>query len=161
LKGGHIVFPKVSVGATHAALMAAVLAKGDTLIENAAREPEIGDVAECLVAMGARIDGIHSSTLRVSGVTSLHGAEHQVISDRIETGTYAMAAAMAGGDVTLKGAKPGNLDSAIAIMAKAGVDITRADGALRIRRNGSGLNPVDVATDPYRLSHRPAGPAWR
>jgi len=149
LRGGHIEFPKVSVGATHAALMAAVLAKGDTLIENAAMEPEIGDVAECLVAMGAKIDGIHTSTLRVSGVTSLHGAEHQVIPDRIETGTYAMAAAMAGGDVTLKGAKPGNLDSAIAIMAKAGVDIARADGALRIRRNGSGLNPVDIATDPY------------
>ncbi len=149
LRGGHIMFPKISVGATHAALMAAVLAKGDTVIENAAREPEIGDVAECLVAMGARIEGIHSSTLRVTGVTSLHGAEHQVIPDRIETGTYAMAAAMAGGDVTLKGAKPVNLDSAIAIMAKAGVDITRADGALRIRRNGSGLNPVDIATDPY------------
>ena len=149
LRGGHIMFPKISVGATHAALMAAVLAKGDTVIENAAREPEIGDVAECLVAMGAKIEGIHSSTLRVTGVTSLHGAEHQVIPDRIETGTYAMAAAMAGGDVTLKGAKPGNLDSAIAIMAKAGVDITRADGALRIRRNGSGLNPVDIATDPY------------
>jgi len=149
LRGGHIEFPKISVGATHAALMAAVLAKGDTVIENAAREPEIGDVAECLVAMGARIEGIHSSTLRVTGVTSLHGAEHQVIPDRIETGTYAMAAAMTGGDVTLKGAKPANLDSAIAIMGRAGVDITRMDGALRIRRNGAGLNPVDIATDPY------------
>jgi UDP-N-acetylglucosamine 1-carboxyvinyltransferase len=149
LKGGHIVFPKVSVGATHAALMAAVLAKGDTVIENAAREPEIGDVAECLVAMGARIEGIHSPVLKVSGVTSLHGAKHQVIPDRIEAGTYAMAAAMAGGDVTLKGAKPGNLESAIAIMNGAGIDITRGDGGLRIRRNGSGINPVDVATDPY------------
>jgi UDP-N-acetylglucosamine 1-carboxyvinyltransferase len=87
--------------------------------------------------------------LRVTGVTSLHGAEHQVIPDRIEAGTYAMAAAMAGGDVTLKGAKPGNLESAIAIMTGAGIDITRTDGAVRIRRNGSGLNPVDVATDPY------------
>ncbi len=149
LKGGHIVFPKVSVGATHAALMAAVLAQGDTVIENAAREPEIGDVAECLVAMGAKIEGIHSPVLRVTGVTSLHGAEHRVIPDRIEAGTYAMAAAMAGGDVTLKGAKPGNLESAIAIMTGAGIDITRGDGALRIRRNGSGIMPVDVATDPY------------
>ncbi|CAN0300801.1 unnamed protein product, partial [Phaeothamnion confervicola] len=87
LKGAHINFPKVTVGATHAALMAAVLAKGDTIIENAAREPEIGDVAECLVKMGAKIEGIHTSTLKITGVTSLHGAEHEVIADRIETGT--------------------------------------------------------------------------
>jgi UDP-N-acetylglucosamine 1-carboxyvinyltransferase len=149
LKGGHIAFPKVSVGATHATLMAAVLAHGDTLIENAAREPEIGDVAECLVAMGARIEGIHSPVLKITGVTSLHGAEHQVIPDRIEAGTYAMAAAMAGGDITLKGAKPGNLESAIAIMNGAGIDVARSGGGLRIRRNGSGIRPVDVATDPY------------
>ncbi len=149
LKGGHIAFPKISVGATHAALMAAVLAQGDTVIENAAREPEIGDVAECLVAMGARIEGIHSATLRVTGVASLHGAEHLVIPDRIEAGTYAMAAAMTGGDVTLAGAKPGNLESTIAVMGRAGIDVARSDGALRIRRNGSGILPVDVATDPY------------
>jgi UDP-N-acetylglucosamine 1-carboxyvinyltransferase len=99
--------------------------------------------------MGARIAGIHSSTLRVTGVTSLHGAEHQVIPDRIEAGTYAMAAAMTGGDVTLAGAKPGNLESAIAVMSRAGIDVARTDGALRIRRNGSGILPVDVATDPY------------
>ena len=94
LKGAHIVFDKVTVGATHAALMAAVLANGDTIIENAASEPEIGDVAECLVRMGARIEGIHTSTLRITGVTSLKGAEHSVIPDRIETGTYAMCAGM-------------------------------------------------------------------
>ncbi len=110
LKGGHIRFPKVTVGATHAALMAAVLAKGDTIIENAAREPEIGDVAECLVKMGAKIEGIHTSTLKVTGVTSLHGAEHEVIADRIEAGTYAMAAAMTGGDVMLKGARADTLN---------------------------------------------------
>ena len=92
LKGAHITFPKVSVGATHAALMAAVLAQGDTTIENAATEPEIGDVAECLVKMGAKIEGIHTKTLRITGVTSLKGAEHTVIADRIETGTYAMSA---------------------------------------------------------------------
>ena len=110
MKGGHIIFPKVTVGATHAALMAAVLAKGDTIIENAAHEPEIGDVAECLVKMGAKIEGIHTPTLKITGVASLHGAEHEVIADRIETGTYAMAAAMTGGNVMLKGAKAERLD---------------------------------------------------
>src|SRR5262245_21363530 len=91
LKGARISFPKVSVGATHAALMASVLAEGETVIENAAREPEIGDVAECLIKMGAKIEGIHSATLHVKGVARLGGAEHAVIADRIETGTYAMA----------------------------------------------------------------------
>ena len=149
LKGGHIKFPMVSVGATHAALMAAVLARGDTLIENAAREPEIGDVAECLVKMGARIEGIHTSSLKITGVTSLHGAEHEVIADRIETGTYAMAAAMAGGDVLLKGARADNLESMIAVMGRAGVTVQRSNEGLRIMRNGNGLEPVDVDTDPY------------
>jgi UDP-N-acetylglucosamine 1-carboxyvinyltransferase len=149
LKGGHIKFPMVSVGATHAALMAAVLAKGDTLIENAAREPEIGDVAECLVKMGAKIEGIHTSTLKITGVTSLHGAEHEVIADRIETGTYAMAAAMAGGDVLLKGARADNLESMIEVMGRAGVTVQRSNEGLRIMRNGNGLEPVDVDTDPY------------
>ncbi|MGH6854363.1 MAG: UDP-N-acetylglucosamine 1-carboxyvinyltransferase, partial [Aestuariivirga sp.] len=120
LKGAHIKFDKVSVGATHAALMASVLAHGDTVIENAAREPEIGDVADCLNKMGARIEGIHSSTLKIKGVTSLQGATHEVIADRIETGTYAMAAAMAGGDVTLKGARPQTLASVIEVMRGSG-----------------------------------------
>ena len=97
--------------------MAAVLAKGDTVIENAAREPEIGDVAECLVKMGAKIEGIHTPTLKITGVASLHGAEHEVIADRIETGTYAMAAAMTGGNVLLKGAKADNLESMIDVSA--------------------------------------------
>ncbi len=149
LKGAHIKFPMVTVGATHAALMAAVLAKGDTIIENAAREPEIGDVAECLVKMGAKIEGIHTSTLKITGVTSLHGAEHEVIADRIETGTYAMAAAMAGGDVLLKGARADNLESMIDIMGKAGVTVQRSNEGLRIQRNGHGLEPVNVATEVY------------
>ncbi|HLA01344.1 MAG TPA: UDP-N-acetylglucosamine 1-carboxyvinyltransferase [Aestuariivirga sp.] len=149
LTGGHINFPKVTVGATHAALMAAVLAKGDTIIENAAREPEIGDVAECLVKMGAKIEGIHTSTLKITGVTSLHGAEHEVIADRIETGTYAMAAAMTGGNVLLKGAKPGNLESMIDVMTRAGITIQRTNEGLRIERNGQGIEPVTVDTDPY------------
>jgi len=149
LKGGHINFPKVTVGATHAALMAAVLAKGDTVIENAAREPEIGDVAECLVKMGARIEGIHTSTLKISGVTSLHGAEHEVIPDRIETGTYAMAAAMTGGNVLLKGAKAESLESMIDVLTRAGISVKRSDEGLRIERNGQGIEPVNVDTDPY------------
>jgi UDP-N-acetylglucosamine 1-carboxyvinyltransferase len=149
LKGAHIKFPMVTVGATHAALLAAVLAKGDTIIENAAREPEIGDVAECLVKMGAKIEGIHTSTLKITGVTSLHGAEHEVIADRIETGTYAMAAAMAGGDVLLKGARADNLESMIDTLTRTGVTVQRSNEGLRIMRNGHGLEAVDMMTEVY------------
>src|SRR5262245_13943266 len=109
-QGAHIAFPKVSVGATHAALMGAVTAKGDTVIENAAREPEISDVAQCLVKMGAHIEGIGSPTLKIKGVARLHGTEHAVIADRIETGTYAMAAAMTGGAVKIAGARTDTLN---------------------------------------------------
>ncbi|HTN97174.1 MAG TPA: UDP-N-acetylglucosamine 1-carboxyvinyltransferase [Nordella sp.] len=147
--GGHINFPKISVGATHAALMAAVTAKGDTLIENAAREPEITDVAECLVKMGARIDGIGSATIKIQGVPRLHGAEHAVIADRIEAGTYAMAAAMTGGNVKLTGARTDTLDEVVKIMRASGVDIEAADDGLRIKRNGAGLAAINVATEPY------------
>jgi UDP-N-acetylglucosamine 1-carboxyvinyltransferase len=149
LKGGHISFPKVTVGATHAALMAAVLAHGDTIIENAATEPEITDVAECLVKMGAKIEGIGTRTLKITGVTSLHGAEHTVVPDRIETGTYAMAAGMAGGDVTLRGARADTIENVILTMQRAGIDVTSTNDGVRIRRNGSGILPVDVTTDPY------------
>jgi UDP-N-acetylglucosamine 1-carboxyvinyltransferase len=149
LRGNRIDFQKVSVGATHAALMAAVLARGETEIHNAAMEPEIGDVAECLVKMGAKIDGIHSPVLRVSGVTSLHGAEHTVIADRIETGTYAMAVAMTGGDVLLQGARADNLESLFDVMGKAGVEMQRTNEGIRITRNGKGLTPVSVDTAPY------------
>jgi UDP-N-acetylglucosamine 1-carboxyvinyltransferase len=149
LKGAHIKFDKVSVGATHAALMAAVLARGDTTIENAATEPEIGDVAQCLVKMGAKIEGIHTKTLRITGVTSLHGAEHTVIADRIEAGTYAMAAGMAGGDVLLRGASRDTLESVIDHMTRAGVSVQTTNDGLRVKRNGAGLNAVDVTTDPF------------
>ncbi|MDH3740502.1 MAG: UDP-N-acetylglucosamine 1-carboxyvinyltransferase [Hyphomicrobiales bacterium] len=149
LVGNRIVFPKVSVGATHTALMAAVLAKGETVIENAAREPEVADVAECLVKMGAKIEGIGSSTLTVTGVDRLHGATHDVLPDRIETGTYAIAAAMTGGDVLLKGARPDQLDAFQQVMREAGVDITASDEGMRITRNGSRLLPVSVETQPY------------
>ncbi|MCA3554953.1 UDP-N-acetylglucosamine 1-carboxyvinyltransferase [Aestuariivirga sp.] len=149
LKGAHIVFDKVSVGATHAALMAAVLAHGDTTIENAASEPEIGDVASCLVKMGARIEGIHTATLRVRGVTSLSGAGHSVIPDRIETGTYAMCVGMTGGDVLLKDADASHLGAVIDVMRRAGVSIDVKNDGLRIYRNGAALEPVRVDTQPF------------
>ena len=149
LKGGHISFSKVSVGATHAALMAAVLAHGDTEIENAATEPEITDVAECLVKMGAKIEGIGTRNLKITGVTSLQGAEHTVVADRIEAGTYAMVAGMAGGDVTLRGARADTLESALVAMRRAGIDVTSNNEGIRIKRNGSAIQPVDITTDPY------------
>ena len=149
LKGAHIAFDKVSVGATHAALMAAVLADGETIIENAASEPEIGDVATCLVKMGARIEGIHSSTLRIRGVTSLTGAEHSVIPDRIETGTYAMCIGMTGGDVLLKEANTGHLGAVIDVLRRAGVGVDATNEGVRIQRNGHALQPLKLDTEPY------------
>jgi UDP-N-acetylglucosamine 1-carboxyvinyltransferase len=149
LKGGHISFNKVTVGATHAALMAAVLAKGDTVIENAATEPEISDVAECLVKMGAKIEGIGTRTLNITGVTSLHGAEHTVVPDRIETGTYAMAVGMTGGDVLLRGARADTFENVIFTMQRAGIDVTIEKDGVRVRRGDTPILPVDVTTDPY------------
>ncbi len=149
LKGGHISFAKVSVGATHAAVMAAVLAHGDTEIENAAMEPEITDVAQCLVKMGAKIDGIGTRNMKITGVTSLRGCEHTVVADRIEAGTYAMVAGMAGGDVTLRGARADTLEDVILTLRRAGVDVTNTSAGMRVRRNGSGILPVDITTDPY------------
>ncbi|KQN76879.1 UDP-N-acetylglucosamine 1-carboxyvinyltransferase [Devosia sp. BK] len=149
LIGARIVFPKVSVGATHTLLMAATLAKGTTVIENAAQEPEITNVAECLVAMGAKISGIGTRTLTIEGVEKLHGANVEVIPDRIETGTFAMAAAMTGGDVFLRGARADHLQSALDILAKTGVDLTTEAGGIRVTRNGNGIQPVDVETHPF------------
>src|ERR1022692_1631136 len=149
LKGGEIVFPKVTVGGTHTALMAAALASGTTVIENAAREPEIADVADCLNKMGARISGAGTSRIVVEGVAKLGGARHSVLPDRIETGTYAMAVAMAGGEVTLEGARPELLQSALDLLAQAGVEITPTNTGIRVARNGAGIAPVEVATDPF------------
>jgi UDP-N-acetylglucosamine 1-carboxyvinyltransferase len=149
LKGARIVFPKVSVGATHTALMAASLAKGETVIENAAREPEIGDVAECLVKMGARIEGIGTDTLRVDGVSRLEGTVHTVLPDRIETGTYAFAAAAAGGDVELQGARKHHLEAAFDALQQTGVDIIETDQGIRIKRDGKALEPIRIETRPF------------
>jgi UDP-N-acetylglucosamine 1-carboxyvinyltransferase len=149
LTGGHVNLSKVSVGATHNALMAAVLAHGDTVIENAAREPEVADLANCLKKMGARIQGIGTSTLQVQGVDQLHGAEHTVLPDRIETGTYAMAAAITGGEVLLQGARADLLERALDLLRSSGVEIEDTPSGLRVARNGGGLRPVAVDTEPF------------
>ena len=149
LRGAEINFPKVTVGGTHTALMAAALARGTTVIENAAREPEIGDVADCLNKMGANVTGAGTSRIVVEGVARLHGARHTVLPDRIETGTYAMAVAMTGGDVLLQNARPELLQSALDVLTQAGATITPTNEGIRVARNGSGLNPVDVTTAPF------------
>jgi UDP-N-acetylglucosamine 1-carboxyvinyltransferase len=149
LKGGEIVFPKVTVGGTHTAIMAASLADGTTVIENAAQEPEIGDLADCLNKMGARISGAGTPQIVIDGVASLHGARHAVLPDRIETGTYAMAAAMAGGDVLLQNARPELLQAALDVLVEAGASVTPTNQGIRVARNGAGLAPVDVATAPF------------
>ncbi|NVO17262.1 MAG: UDP-N-acetylglucosamine 1-carboxyvinyltransferase [Rhodoplanes sp.] len=149
LRGGEIVFPKVTVGGTHTALMAAVLAHGSSVIENAAREPEIVDVADCLIKMGARIRGAGTSRIEIDGVTRLDGTRHRVVSDRIETGTYAMAVAMTGGDVLLEGARPELLQSALDVLVEAGAEIAATNEGIRIRRNGAGIAPVEVTTAPF------------
>jgi UDP-N-acetylglucosamine 1-carboxyvinyltransferase len=149
LRGARVVFPKVSVGATHTALMAAALANGETVLENAAREPEIGDVAECLAKMGARIEGIGTSTLRIDGVNRLEGTVHTVLPDRIETGTYAFAAAAAGGDVELQGARRSLLQAAFEALEQTGATITDTEAGIRITRDGRALEPIRIETRPF------------
>jgi UDP-N-acetylglucosamine 1-carboxyvinyltransferase len=149
LRGGEIKFPKVTVGGTHTALMAAALANGTTVIDNAAREPEIGDVADCLNKMGAKITGAGTSRIVVEGVPRLSGARHAVLPDRIETGTYAMAVAMAGGDVLLQNARPELLQAAFDVLGQAGVTVTPTNEGVRVARNGAGLSPVEVTTAPF------------
>jgi UDP-N-acetylglucosamine 1-carboxyvinyltransferase len=149
LRGTRIAFPKVSVGATHVTMMAASLAKGETVIENAAREPEIVDLAACLTKMGARIAGAGTSTIHIDGVERLAGARHTVMPDRIETGTYAFAVAMTGGDVVLEGASPSILDRPLAVLSEVGAVVSPTNHGIRISRNGSGLAPVDVTTEPF------------
>ncbi len=149
LTGAHIKFPKVSVGATHTALMAASLAYGETIIENAAREPEVTDVADCLHKMGALIEGAGTSTIRIQGAKHLHAARHAVLPDRIETGTYAMAVAMTGGDVVLAGARPELLQEALDVLHKAGAAITVTNEGIRVVRDGADLEPVVVTTEPF------------
>ncbi len=149
LTGARYVFPKVSVGATHVLMMAAVLARGETVLENAAMEPEVANLAACMNAMGAKITGAGTSTIRIQGVTSLSGARFTVLPDRIETGTYAMAVAMTGGDVTLVGADESLLSNALDMLREAGTEVTTVEDGLRVYRNGNGIKPVSVTTEPF------------
>src|SRR5256886_11789383 len=149
LKGGEIVFPKVTVGGTHTALMAASLARGETVIEKSAREPEVVDVADCLVKIGAEISRAGTSRIVVEGVSRLNGARHSVLPDRIETGTYAMAVAMTGGDVLLEGARPELLQSALDVLATAGAKVSSTNQGIRGSRNGGALAPLQGSTAPF------------
>ena len=149
LRGGEIIFPMVTVTGTENVMMAAVLAKGETTIVNAAREPEVVDLAHCLVAMGAQIEGIGSDRLRIIGKDKLHAATHSVVPDRIEAGTFAMAAAITDGELELIGAKLEHLNSVATILAEAGIDMTETAEGLLVRRMDGALNGVDVMTEPY------------
>ena len=149
LVGAEIHFPKVTVGGTHTALMAASLAKGPTLLVNAAREPEVADLVDCLNKMGARIKGAGHSVIEIEGVGTLSGARHTVLPDRIEAGTYAMAAAMAGGDVLLEGASTHLLECVLEALRETGTEISTTNEGLRVCRNGAGLSPVDITTAPF------------
>ena len=146
LKGAHIHFPKVSVGATENILMAATLAQGETILTNAAREPEITDLGECLVKMGAQITGLGSDTIKITGVKKLHGTKHAVIADRIETGTYAIAAAMAGGKLTLKNTRFDFLESLFTLMQKAGIRVEETNEGIEIERVGDKIHAIDAMT---------------
>ena len=148
LHGTVIVLPFASVGATENLLMAASLADGQTTIANAAREPEIGDLVACLQAMGARIEGAGTGTLVIEGVARLHAATHPIIPDRIETGTYACAAAITGGSVLLRGANLSHLAAVRAVMDSAGVEMDEAEGGVRVTRR-NGLHGADAMTEPY------------
>jgi UDP-N-acetylglucosamine 1-carboxyvinyltransferase len=149
LTGAEIVFPTVSVGATENLMMAAVLAKGETRLVNAAREPEIADLAACLIRMGAAITGLGSDTLVIYGVDRLHGARHAVIPDRIEAGTYAMAAAITDGHLNLVGAKPEHLRTVLEALTQAGVEISETNRGLSVKRANGRLSGVDVMTEPF------------
>ncbi len=149
LKGNRVEFPRVSVGATHTIMMAATLANGETEIVNAACEPEVVDLANCLIAMGAKIEGAGTPTIRIQGVKRLHGAHHAVVADRIETGTYAMAVAMTGGDVLLRGARIDLLESAIDVLRQTGADVSQTADGIHVYRNGNGIQPVDITTEPF------------
>ena len=150
LRGAEIEFPFVSVGATEHALLAAVLAQGTTVLRRAAKEPEIGDLAHCLTAMGAKIDGIDTDVLTITGVSSLTGTTWSVIPDRIEMGSYAVAAAMAGGEVQLTRARPELITALTDRMVEAGVEITPTDDGVIVRRDPKvRLKSVDIATEIY------------
>ncbi len=149
LTGARVDFPFVSVGATEHTMLAASIARGETVLSNAAREPEIVDLAECLIAMGARIEGAGSSTIRIAGVERLGGARHRVLPDRIETGAYAMAVGAAGGELTLRHARLDLLGAAVGALEEAGLNLTEVPNGVRVRPNGDRRHPVNIVTQPY------------
>jgi UDP-N-acetylglucosamine 1-carboxyvinyltransferase len=149
LTGAHIVFPQTSVGATENLMMAATLARGETILENAASEPEVTDLAVCLAAMGAKIEGAGTNTLTIQGVERLSGAVHHIVSDRIEAGTYAMAAAITGGDLELEGIGFEHLGTVADTLLNAGVEIAETGAGLRVSRANGPLKGVDVMTEPF------------
>jgi len=149
LHGAHIAFPFVSVGATEHAMLAASLARGGTVLENAAREPEIADLADCLNAMGARIAGAGGATIEIEGVERLHGATHRVLPDRIETGAYAMAVGAAGGELTLSGTDARLLGAALPVLEEAGLEIDLLDDGLRVKKSPGPCRALDIVTQPF------------
>jgi len=149
LKGGLVRFPMVSVGATENIMMAATLADGETVLENAAREPEIGDLARCLVAMGAKIEGAGGERIVIRGVKELHGAHHRVMADRVETGTYMAAAAITGGTLTLTGTNAETLGAVVDAFEACGVSVERNNGHLHITPRSDAILPTDITTQPY------------
>lgn len=150
LQGAKILFPKVSVGATENLMMAATLAKGETTLSNVAREPEIIDLGECLIKMGAKIDGLGTDTLRIEGVSHMHGAHHSIVPDRIETGTYMVAAAMAGGTVRLQNANMDHLAAAVGHLSQTGIDIEQEGSDIIIHRDiNTPLQAIDIMTEPH------------
>ena len=149
LTGADITFPFVSVGASENLMMAACLARGETILRNVAREPEVADLAVCLTAMGGVIEGIGTDTLRIEGVETLHGGDHSVVPDRIEAGTYAIAAAMTGGDLMLTGARPETLRALLDALIEAGIEVRESDHGLRIVADGRKPGAVDLVTQPY------------
>jgi UDP-N-acetylglucosamine 1-carboxyvinyltransferase len=149
LKGAEIDFPLSSVGATEHAMLAAVLAEGVTVLKNAAREPELEDLAQCLNAMGAKVEGAGTAIITITGVSKLHGATHAVMADRIETGTYAVAAAMAGGEVRLTRTRGDFIQALLDRIEQAGAEVIHANDGVTIKRNGARLRAVDIETDPY------------
>lgn len=149
LRGGIVHFDRITVTGTEDLLMAATLAKGETVLENAAREPEVADLAELLTKMGAEIEGAGTSTIRIRGVETLHGAEHTIIADRIEAGTYLVAGAITGGELLVTGCVPAHLTALVARLRQAGVEISEAGpDAVRVRSTGR-LRSVDVTTEEY------------
>ena len=149
LRGAEVTFPKVSVGATENLMMAAALAQGETVLINAAREPEITDLAHCLVSMGAQIEGIGSNTLRIVGVERLGGTTHRVVADRIEAGTYAIATAIAGGDVELQGARRDTIAALLERLERAGAEVRDTPGGVALKINGGRPASVDLSTAPF------------